>query len=98
MVEVKELHELIEMEKPMEDKVGKAKEEAQNILKKAHEKAESIIQAVELDSEWEKLKQSMRSTGRRPRWKKNTSKRPPSRRRQLGRTFRKRSSTSLRRS
>jgi len=57
-VDIKELQELIEEEKIAEEKVRKAKEEAQNILKAAHEKAESIVQAVDSDTSWENLKKA----------------------------------------
>lgn len=57
-VDVKELQELIRQEKAAEEKVGRAKEEAQNILKAAREKAESILQAAGSDPYWEKLRQA----------------------------------------
>jgi V/A-type H+-transporting ATPase subunit G/H len=56
--DIKELQELIERERFAEEKVRKANEEAQAILKEAREKAESIVKAVESDSRWEKLKQA----------------------------------------
>jgi vacuolar-type H+-ATPase subunit H len=56
-LDIKELQELVEREKRIEENAKRAKEEAGNILKKAHEEAESIVQAIQLDPEWEKLKQ-----------------------------------------
>jgi V/A-type H+-transporting ATPase subunit G/H len=56
--DIKELQELIERERFAEEKVRKANEEAQAMLKEAREKAESIVKAVESDSRWEKLKQA----------------------------------------
>lgn len=56
--DIRELQELIGRERFAEEKVRKAKEEAQDILKKAREKAESIVQAIESDPRWEKLKQA----------------------------------------
>jgi len=57
-VDLKELQELIEQERAAEEKVRRAKEEAQNILKAAHEKAESIVQAIDSDPDWEKLRRA----------------------------------------
>jgi vacuolar-type H+-ATPase subunit H len=57
-VEIRELQELIEEEKAAEERVRRAKQEAQDILKAAHEKAESILQTVESDSAWEKLRKT----------------------------------------
>jgi vacuolar-type H+-ATPase subunit H len=56
-VEIKELQELIERERLAEERVREAKEKAQDILKKAREKAVSLVQAIESDPQWEKLKQ-----------------------------------------
>jgi vacuolar-type H+-ATPase subunit H len=57
-VEIKELQELIERERLAEERVQEAKEKAQDILKKAREKAVSLVQAIESDPQWEKLKQA----------------------------------------
>jgi V/A-type H+-transporting ATPase subunit G/H len=57
-VDIKELQELIERERIAEEKVRKAKEEAQAILKNAREKAESILQAVDSDQNWEMVRQA----------------------------------------
>jgi len=57
-VDVKELQELIERERIAEEKVRKAKEEAQAILKNAREKAESILQSVDSDHNWEMVRQA----------------------------------------
>lgn len=57
-MDIKELQELVERERIAEENVGRAKEEAQDILKKAREKAESIVQAIESDPYWEKLRQA----------------------------------------
>lgn len=57
-VDIRELQELIEGERVAEEKVRRAKEEAQAILKTAREKAESIIQAIDSDPNWEKLRQA----------------------------------------
>jgi vacuolar-type H+-ATPase subunit H len=56
--DIKELQELIERERTAEEKVSKAKEEAQTIVKQAREKAESIMGTVESDPALEKLKQA----------------------------------------
>jgi V/A-type H+-transporting ATPase subunit G/H len=56
--DIKELQELIDRERVAEEKVRKANEEAQAILKEAREKAESIVKAVESDTRWDKLKQA----------------------------------------
>jgi vacuolar-type H+-ATPase subunit H len=56
--DIKELQDLITREKNAEEKVRKAKEEAQAILKQAHEKAEVTLGAIESDAAWEKLKQA----------------------------------------
>jgi vacuolar-type H+-ATPase subunit H len=57
-VHIKELQELIEEEKAAEERVRRTREETQNILKAAHERAESIVQAVESDPSWEKLREA----------------------------------------
>ena len=57
-VDIKELQELIEEERSAEEKVKRAKEEAQNILKAAREKAETIEQTADADPSWEKLRQA----------------------------------------
>lgn len=57
-VDIKELQELIEREQAAEEKVKKAKEEAQAVLKEAREKAEAIAQTIELDRNMEKLRQA----------------------------------------
>ncbi|MGA8856886.1 MAG: hypothetical protein WB643_06940 [Candidatus Bathyarchaeia archaeon] len=56
--DIKELQDLIAREKNAEEKVRKAKEEAQTILKQAREKAEVALGAIESDPAWEKLKQA----------------------------------------
>jgi V/A-type H+-transporting ATPase subunit G/H len=56
--DIKELQELIERERTAEEKVSKAKEEAQAIVKQAREKAESIMGTVENDPSLEKLRQA----------------------------------------
>jgi vacuolar-type H+-ATPase subunit H len=56
--DIKELQELIEREKLAEEKVRRAEEEAQTILKTAREDAESIIRAIDSNQEWEKLRQA----------------------------------------
>lgn len=56
--DIKELQELIDRERVAEEKVRKAKQDAQAIVKQAHEKAETIMKAVESDPCWEKLKQA----------------------------------------
>jgi len=53
--EIKELQELLDREKLIEDQVKKAKETARGILEAAHKEADSIISAIEMDPEWEKL-------------------------------------------
>lgn len=57
-VDIKELQELIEQERAAEERVKRAKEEAQNILKAALEKAESIKQAADTDPSPEKLRKA----------------------------------------
>jgi V/A-type H+-transporting ATPase subunit G/H len=56
--DVKELQQLIDKEKTAEERVRKAKEEAQVILKQAHEKAELTLASTESDPRWEQLKQA----------------------------------------
>lgn len=56
--DIKELQDLIAREKNAEEKVRKAKEEAQAILKQAREKADVALGAIESDPAWEKLKQA----------------------------------------
>ena len=58
--DIKELQELIDREKTAEEKVRKAKEEAQTILKQAREKAELTVGTIESDRTWEKLRQARR--------------------------------------
>ena len=55
-LDLKELQELVEQERTSEEKVKGAKEDAQNILKAAREKAESLVQAIDSDPQWEKLR------------------------------------------
>jgi len=55
--DIKELRELIEREKAAEEKVARAKEEAETILKRAREKAGTIVHETEADPSWDKLKQ-----------------------------------------
>jgi V/A-type H+-transporting ATPase subunit G/H len=57
-VDIKELQELIERERVAEEKVRKAKQEAQAILSAAREKAESIVQAIDSDPTWDKLREA----------------------------------------
>jgi vacuolar-type H+-ATPase subunit H len=57
-VEIKELQELIEEEKSAEEKVRRAKKEAQDILQAAHQKAESTLQTFDSDPSWEKLRKT----------------------------------------
>jgi len=59
-VDIKELQELIEQERAAEERVKRAKEDAQNILKAAHEKAESIKQAADTDPSPEKFRKTKR--------------------------------------
>jgi vacuolar-type H+-ATPase subunit H len=56
--DIKELQELIDRERLAEENVRKAKEEAQVIVKQAREKTEAIVEAIESDPYWEKLKQA----------------------------------------
>jgi V/A-type H+-transporting ATPase subunit G/H len=53
--DIKELQELIEREKVAEEKVRKAKQEAQAIVKRAREEAEATVGAIDPDPLWEKL-------------------------------------------
>lgn len=57
-VEIKELQELIEQERAAEEKVRKAKEEAQEIVKRAREKAELVVQETASDPYQQKLRQT----------------------------------------
>jgi V/A-type H+-transporting ATPase subunit G/H len=54
--DLKELQQLIDKEKAAEEKVRKAKEEAQIILKQAHEKAQLTLGSIESDPAREQLK------------------------------------------
>jgi len=56
--DIKELQELVERERASEEKVRKAKEDAQAIVKQAREKAEPIVKAIESDPGWEKLRRT----------------------------------------
>jgi vacuolar-type H+-ATPase subunit H len=56
--DIKELQELIDRERVAEEKVRKTKQEAQAVVKQAHEKAEAIVGAIDSDSCWEKLKRA----------------------------------------
>lgn len=56
--DIKELQELIEQERSAEQEVKRAKEEAQNIVEVAREKAESTIQGIDADPSWEKLRRA----------------------------------------
>jgi V/A-type H+-transporting ATPase subunit G/H len=56
--DIKELQELIDRERVAEEKVRKAKQDAQAIVKQAREKAETIVGAIHSDPCWEKLKQA----------------------------------------
>jgi vacuolar-type H+-ATPase subunit H len=56
--DIKELQQLIERERLVEEKVRKVKEEAQAIVKQAREKAEKIVEAIDSDPYWERLKQA----------------------------------------
>ena len=56
--DIKELQDLISREKNAEEKVRKAKDEAQAILKQAHEKAEALVGAIGSDPAWEEVKQA----------------------------------------
>lgn len=56
--DIKELQELIGRERVSEEKVRKAKEDAQAIVKQAHEQAESTVRAIESDPSWEKLRRA----------------------------------------
>ena len=55
-MEIKELQELIERERVSEEKIRKAREEAQEIVKRAREKAESLVQSIESDPYQRKLR------------------------------------------
>ena len=56
--DVKELQELIDRERVAEEKIKKAKQEAQVIVKQAHEKAETILGSIDSDPRWEELKRA----------------------------------------
>jgi V/A-type H+-transporting ATPase subunit G/H len=56
--DIKELQELIDRERVAEEKVRKAKQEAQAIVKEARDKAEIIVGAVDSDPRWEELKRA----------------------------------------
>jgi len=56
--DIKELQDLIDREKVAEEKVRKTKQEAQETVKQAHEKAETIVRAIDSDPCWEKLKRA----------------------------------------
>ena len=56
--DIKELQELIDRERVAEEKVRKAKQEAETILKAAREKAEAIIGAIDADPTWEQLRRA----------------------------------------
>jgi V/A-type H+-transporting ATPase subunit G/H len=55
-VQIKELQELIAQERAGEEKIRRAKEEAQEILKRAREKADSLVKATESDLYQQKLR------------------------------------------
>ncbi len=57
-VDIKELQELIEEERLAEEKVKRAKEDAQNILKAAREKAEAIERTADADPAWEEIRKA----------------------------------------
>ena len=56
--DIKELQKLIDWEKSAEEKVRKAKEEAQAILKQAREKSELAARTTDYDSALEKMRQA----------------------------------------
>lgn len=56
--DIKELQELIGRERVSEEKVRKAKEDAQAIVKQAREQAESTVRSIESDPGWEKLRRA----------------------------------------
>ena len=55
--DIKELQQLIDKERVAEEKVRKAKEEAQAIVKQARENAESILGEAESDPHLKELRQ-----------------------------------------
>ena len=57
-IEIKELQELIAQERAAEEKVRKAKEEAQEIVKQAREKAESMSEAIDSDQYQQQLRKT----------------------------------------
>jgi V/A-type H+-transporting ATPase subunit G/H len=57
-VEIKELQELIAQERAAEEKVRKAKEEAQEIVKQTREKAESMSETIDSDTYQQQLRQT----------------------------------------
>ena len=59
-VDIKELQELIEEERSAEEKVRRAKEDAQESLSKAREQAGTIIHASELDVHLQELREARR--------------------------------------
>jgi vacuolar-type H+-ATPase subunit H len=54
--DIKELRDLIERERAAEEKVRKAKEDAQAILKQAREHVELTLRAIESDPSWENIR------------------------------------------
>jgi vacuolar-type H+-ATPase subunit H len=56
--DIKELQGLIAKEKSAAERVRKAKEDAQTILKQARERTEVALGAIESDPAWEKLRQA----------------------------------------
>jgi vacuolar-type H+-ATPase subunit H len=60
-VDVKELQELIEEEKSAGERVRKAKEDAQEMLTKARQQADTIIRASELDVRLQELRQARKA-------------------------------------
>jgi len=68
-MEVKELQELIELERATEDKVRKAKEEAQEIVKRAREKAESGFESLESDPRQQELRRKRKEETERKKEK-----------------------------
>jgi vacuolar-type H+-ATPase subunit H len=55
--DIEELRRLIEKEKAAQEKVKKAKEEADIIVRKAREKGDMIIQEAQSDPRWNKLRE-----------------------------------------
>jgi len=60
-VDIKELQELIEEEKSAEERMKKAKEDAQEMLTKARQQADAIIHASELDVRLQELRQARKA-------------------------------------